>query len=142
MMFASSKLIRTFRAVSGKPTGTKPDTGEPVFDYSQAGQKQAAKGPIPAGLYWVRPDEIWENAWYKRGSTTSWGNYRLTIHPFDTTQTHGRGGFFLHGGSNPGSIGCIDLTADIDRFMQDLRREVGTNTVCQIHLTVDYRMWK
>ena len=137
-LFASGKLIRSYRAVSGRPTGKTP-SGEPTFDYRPAQQRKASQGPIPAGAYWVRPDEIWENAFYKRGSSSSWGRFRLTIHPFETTETFGRGGFFLHGGSNPGSIGCIDLTSEIDRFIQDLRREVGSNTVCQLHLIVDYR---
>ena len=38
----------------------------------------------------------------------AWGNYRITIHPFTTTETYGRGGFFIHGGDQLGSAGCID----------------------------------
>ena len=66
----------------------------------------------------------------------------MSIHPFTTTETYGRGGFLLHGGSNPGSAGCVDLTIEIDHFVRDLRAQLGSNTKCQIHLIVDYRMWK
>ncbi len=41
-LFASNKLIRTYRVVSGTPTGAKQGTNEPIFEYSQTRQKQAA----------------------------------------------------------------------------------------------------
>ena len=46
----------------------------------------------------------------------AWGSHRITIHPFDSTHTFGRGGFFIHGGTMPGSAGCIDLTSGMPRF--------------------------
>ena len=108
------------------------------FDYSSARQKLRREGPIPEGTYWIRPDEMWENARYKFwASTDSWGNYRIAIHPFTTTVTHGRGGFFIHGGKVLGSIGCIDLTSHMNSFASDLIREAGPRK-CQIHLTVKY----
>ena len=120
-----------YPAVSGVPDGT----GQ--FDYSIERQKQRNRGPIPQGVYWIRPDELWENAWYKRASVAAWGNYRITIHPFVTTETYGRGGFFIHGGSVPGSIGCIDLTSKMNEFAQNLTRESGLRR-CQLHLHVSY----
>jgi hypothetical protein len=120
-----------YSAVSGKPTNGR-------FDYSKEAQMQKNKGPIPEGTYWIRPDELWENAWYKAGSTESWGNYRITIHPFTTTETYKRGGFFIHGGSVPGSIGCVDLTNEIDQFVKDLKTELRGKETCQIHLFVEY----
>lgn len=121
----------SYPAVSGKPDSR----GQ--FDYSKVRQQQRNTGPIPEGIYWIRPDQLWENAWYKRASTAAWGNYRITIHPFEKTQTFGRGGFFIHGGTVRGSIGCIDLTSKMDQFAQDLTRESGLRE-CQIHLTVSY----
>lgn len=121
----------TYPAVSGRPG----QNGS--FDYSVERQRAAGAGPIPEGTYWIRPDELWENAWYKRAPVSGWGNYRITIHPFSTTDTHGRGGFFIHGGSRPGSAGCIDLTSHMDQFAHRLTRLSGLR-VCQIHLTVDY----
>ena len=131
---------RTYRAVSGKPL---PNKG---FDYSSERQKMSKEGPIPEGKYWVYPNEFWRNAWYKRGSEESWGNYRITLHPDKQTETYGRGGFFIHGGHFPGSIGCVDLTSSMDQFYKDLMKAIGysyniktiKNTYCQIPLWVDY----
>ena len=120
-----------YSAVSGRPQNGR-------FSYSIEAQRQRNRGPIPTGTYWIRPDEMWENAWYKVGPTDAWGNYRITIHPFTTTETYGRGGFFIHGGTMPGSAGCIDLTTEMDQFVRDLRKELGGRETCQIHLFVEY----
>lgn len=139
-MFASGRLLKTYQAVSGRPLSSKDGTTS--FNYSKARQKQGSVGPIPEGTYWVNPQQLWENAWYRAASRSAWGNYRLTIHPFTTTTTHGRGGFFIHGGDTPGSAGCIDLTSEMDRFVEDLKAQLGTALNCQIHVNVDYRMQK
>lgn len=122
-------------AVSGKPN----DKGS--FDYSPERQKVAFQGPIPEGEYWIRLAELWENNWFKsaiRSPRSAWGNFRLAIHPLPATQTHGRGGFFIHGGDVPGSAGCIDLTLHMDRFIEQLRRELGDSTDCYVPLNVRY----
>jgi hypothetical protein len=139
-LFESGRLLKTYPAVSGKPIAGKG--GSTSFNYSRARQKLGGAGPIPEGGYWVNPQELWENAWYKNGSRGAWGNYRLTIHPFTTTTTHGRGGFFLHGGTTPGSAGCIDLTSAMDLFVAELKKRLGSSRDCQIHINVDYRMQK
>lgn len=125
------RTVHTYNAVSGRLINGG-------FDHSANAQRQRSSGPIPAGTYWIRPDEFWENAWYRMGSRAAWGNYRITIHPFRPTETYGRGGFFIHGGTAPGSAGCIDLISEMDRFYNDLRAEVGTRETCQIHLFVSY----
>ena len=125
------KGMRRYPAASGKPIKN-------TFDYSLERQKKRNLGPIPAGTYWIRPDELWENAWYKRGSTISWGNFRIIIHPFPGTRTWGRGGFFIHGGTYPGSAGCIDLTRYMQSFVADLTEEIDGDDECQIHLEVKY----
>lgn len=135
---------REYNAVSGIPDS------KGNFDYSVERQKKEDVGPIPEGKYWINPDEFWENAWYKRGSYRSWGNYRITIHPFVDTKTFGsvgpmtglfieRGGFFIHGGKTPGSKGCIDLTGSIDKFYEDVSLLVRDNPKCQIQLLVKYK---
>lgn len=83
-----------FPAVSGKPD----EKGN--FDYSLARQKIPYKGPIPEDEYWIQPSQLSENNWIKsviRTPRSAWGNYRITIHPYPSTQTHGREGFFIHG---------------------------------------------
>ena len=95
-------------------------------------------GLIPEGIYWINPDELWTISWYKKPfMEDSWGKYRVTIHPFTTTHTFHRGGFFIHGGKTPGSLGCIDLTSNIEASVSSLRKE-GAIRKCQIHLTVKY----
>ncbi|WP_227815488.1 tlde1 domain-containing protein [Nitrogeniibacter aestuarii] len=124
-----------FPAVSGKPD----ETGK--FNYSIDRQKLKGRGPIPEGKYWIQPSQTWENNWLKSmvvAPRAAWGNYRITIHPFPETNTYGRGGFFIHGGTVPGSAGCIDLTAQIDRFIDALKRELNGLPECYIHLTVRY----
>jgi hypothetical protein len=124
--------IHLYPAVSGVPVDGR-------FSYTQAAQKESGKGPIPEGTYWIRPDELWDNAWYHvLARNRAWGNHRITIHPFPSTQTWGRGGFFIHGGVTPGSKGCIDLTLQMDRFVNDLKSELGGLPGCQIHLSVRY----
>lgn len=121
-----------YPAVSGKPVGGK-------FDDSRERQTKQDQGPIPDGRYWVTPSEIWTRhllSWV-RAPRSAWGDYRLSIHPYPMTKTHGRGGFFIHGGDEPGSGGCIDLTGKIGQFVSDLRAGVK-ETQCHIDLTVDY----
>jgi hypothetical protein len=121
-----------YPAVSGAPLEGK-------FVYTVQRQSQKNEGPIPEGRYWITPREIWEGGiinWLI-GREIGWGKFRITIHPFPTTKTYGRGGFFIHGGADPGSIGCIDLTWHIDRFIQNLRGAVK-ETDCYLPLTVDY----
>jgi hypothetical protein len=130
-----AQALHVYPAVSGRPI---EGGGRARFEYDAARQRLSDEGPIPAGVYWIRPDELWENAWYRPAPTSAWGNYRIAIHPFRTTGTHGRGGFFIHGGDAPGSAGCIDLWRHMDSFVSDLRRELTTDQLCQIHLRVRY----
>lgn len=98
----------SFVAVSGRPNASGK------FDYAQSRQKLENIGPIPEGTYWLEPGQL-KDLWYYP-SKSSWGTHRLTIHPFDTSHTFGRGGFFIHGGSTPGSSGCIDLMNQMKGF--------------------------
>jgi Protein of unknown function (DUF2778) len=120
-----------YLAVSGKPDAAGK------FNYSRNNQIASFSGPIPAGTYWINPDELWTNGPFKRGSEDAWGQYRITVHPRTTTNTYGRGGFFIHGGKVPGSAGCIDLTSSIADFVTALDSE-GARRKCQIPLTVTY----
>lgn len=141
LLFDGSRLVMnggrkvgTYRAVSGKPL----EGGK--FDYSVERQRTPNVGPIPTGVYWIRPDELDDNYvnTFIPGFSGSWGRYRISIHPFTSTQTYGRGGFFIHGGSVAGSAGCIDLTREMDRFVADLLAEGLEGRTCQLHLRVRY----
>lgn len=130
----ASRLL-VFPAVSGK----RNDKG--FFDYSAERQRIPYQGPIPEGEYWIQPSQMWENNWFKsavRSPRRAWGNFRLTIHPYPGTVTHGRGGFFIHGGAAPGSAGCIDLAIHMDKFVAHFKQELGGLPECYVRLTVRY----
>ena len=42
------------------------------------------------------------------------GKNRVPLAPSKETKTYGRSGFYLHGGSKPGSAGCVDAESDED----------------------------
>jgi hypothetical protein len=123
---------RSWVAVSGRP-GTGGS-----FDYSPARQRIEGAGPIPAGTYWIDPAQLIDlsDRWfYGVRYEDAWGSHRITIHPFDSSHTFGRGGFFIHGGTSAGSAGCIDLTSGIGSFAKALGAiPPGT----KIKLTVRY----
>lgn len=134
---------RALRAVGSKKTIYYPaDSGRPIkdiFDYSRERQEVREQGPIPEGAYWIQPTELQENAWYRlQNSRAAWGDFWITIHPFPSTETHQRGGFFIHGGSTRGSAGCIDLTVRMKHFANALAEELKGRQGCYIPLTVRY----
>ena len=121
-----------YPAVSGKPDG------DGRFNYSKKRQKISNLGPIPEGNYWINPEELQENAWWRfRNPRDAWGNYWITIHVYPETNTYERGGFFIHGGSAEGSAGCIDLTHHMKDFVSKLRSELKIFN-CYIPLEVRY----
>ncbi len=130
-MRANGKIVR-YIAVSGVPKNGNQ------FEYSKQAQTLKSIGPIPEGTYWICPAELWRNKWWSPRRKSSWGNFAITIHPYLSTVTHYRGGFFIHGGSSPGSKGCIDLTTAMDRFVEDLLLAVGDEPKCAIPLRVKY----
>lgn len=133
ILIMAGRKIYSYHAVSGR------GDGQGNFPLDAAAQHAQSTGPIPEGTYWISPDELVTNSWaHPFMSKAAWGNYRIIIHPFTTTDTFGRGGMFIHGGDAPGSAGCIDLWSAMDDFVKDLKVEVGSNTKCQIHLKVAY----
>jgi hypothetical protein len=72
-------------------------------------------------------------------SRIAWGNFRFALIPQKGTNSFGRGGFFLHGGSLPGSIGCIDLVTEIKDFGQFYKDWLQKTGNTSIKLIVDYK---
>ncbi len=127
-----AKKIVYLPAVSGRSIDGR-------FNYSHERQKVADQGPIPEGEYWIQPVELQENTWYSlRNPRAAWGDYWITIHPYPNTETYKRGGFFIHGGSTPGSAGCIDLSINMNRFVETLADELKGKGLCYIPLIVRY----
>ena len=118
-IYQDNKPIMSWDAVSGKKGFQSPKY-----------QNLKSTGPIPEGTYVARQSEL---QFYKdiswgdrqrssigfgtwRGGTNSWGNSRVWLEPSRETNTLGRDGFSIHGGTEPGSAGCIDLTFSMDNF--------------------------
>jgi hypothetical protein len=130
---------------NGRPIASWPAvSGRPGLQ-GQQHQIWQDHGPLPSGKYGISVDQIQEISdgedligrigipnW--RGGRPSWGNYRAWLTPKSETQTFGRGGFAIHGGSSPGSAGCIDLTDHMDEFVE-LMRALGQS---QVEVAVDY----
>jgi hypothetical protein len=54
------------------------------------------------------PDEVSRSGFFRK-YFGDWGEYRVPLHPDEGTNTYGRKNFFLHGGEEPGTLGCIDI---------------------------------
>ncbi len=120
-LYENDKPIISWDAVSGAKGYQSPEY-----------QHIKDKGTIPEGTYVARQSELqfykditWDNrlrsavgfgTW--RGGTDSWGESRVWLEPSKETNTYDRSGFSVHGGAEPGSAGCIDLTHHIDEFTQ------------------------
>ena len=99
-------------------------------------QKKKNKGPVPEGLWHVKQSryqkmgdrswadellaEVGRTAW--PGGKSSWGRHRIWLEPADGTETHKRSGFSIHGGDDPGSAGCVDLTNSLGKFIIEFRK--------------------
>jgi len=93
----SGTFLGTWPAVSGR--GGYPN--------------QSGQGSIPPGLYVAEPGstqtrDLSHPLWYFTGQQ-SWGNQRLPLLPAVGTETYGRGGFFIHGGSGDITNGCVKI---------------------------------
>ena len=89
------------------------------------------KGPIPPGLYdaFVKdltdPSLLWDIA---RNTKGDWGDWRIPLKPRIPLPgiKPARDEFFIHGGSIPGSAGCVDIGGGLlgskltDKLKKDL----------------------
>lgn len=96
-------------------------------------QKAVNLGPLPEGTFLVpqsrfqeRPDDLWISfkgivgggTW--PGGYDSWGDQRVWLEP-QTGDMYGRDNFSIHGGTVPGSAGCIDLVDSMPAFAARFR---------------------
>ena len=110
----SKTVVRQWRAFSGAAG----------MNASAASQREPSKGPLPSGLYRMNPydtvsqskaDTSWD--WIKWTlKSPAWGSYATELEP-QTTDTYGRHSFYVHGGSRPGSAGCITSSKGIGSFI-------------------------
>jgi Tlde1 domain len=131
-------------AVSGKPVKkSKPKvefldkmmigyttTQKIQFDYSKKRQAEKNTGGIPEGKYYIKLEEqrsAQTSRWSHIVKRTAWGAYSWSMHKADDTDAKGRSGFFIHGGDNPGSAGCIDVTSGdikLEKYLQNRKQGV------------------
>jgi peptidoglycan hydrolase-like protein with peptidoglycan-binding domain len=118
-VYQDGKKIDSWNGFSGKDGFQSPEN-----------QGLKSQGPLPEGIYVARQERYQERKdsdWMDkqaakvgmgkwRGGQDSWGDSRVWMEPSNQTATLGRSGFTVHGGKNPGSAGCIDLTSKMDAF--------------------------
>ncbi|MGQ0528077.1 MAG: L,D-transpeptidase [Alphaproteobacteria bacterium] len=119
-------VVDKWRGISGRPGYQTPEY-----------QNQKDKGPIPEGEWVVKQSRYqyikdlttweriksatpWTGTW--RGLETSWGEDRIELESMPNANARGRSGFFIHGGSLPGSAGCIDLTNEMPKFADKFKK--------------------
>ena len=112
-IYDGKEKIASWAGVSGRPGFQTPEY-----------QSLKSTGPLPEGAYVVRQDRFQERKDYNifrqqtswPGGADSWGDSRVWLEPSRQTFTYNRSGFSIHGGKEPGSAGCIDLTSSMKDF--------------------------
>lgn len=133
-MNGDGSVDQCWSSVSGRP-GHQNASEQSVVD----------RGPLPEGNWNVRQTELQaigsrgtlesivaelgRTAW--PGGESAWGHFRIWLHPRPGTNTFGRSGFSIHGGDDPGSAGCIDMTSSIDSFVRKFRSH-GRDLILQV----------
>jgi LysM repeat protein len=92
-------------------------------------QKKSFEGPIPVGIYYLNPKDMSDPNFamdLARNLLGDWGDWRIVLKPAETTQTHRRNNFFIHGGRKKGSAGCIDIGGGIlgDKQTDRLKKDI------------------
>ncbi len=157
-----SPNMQSFAAVSGRPDVNGK------FDYSRQNQMNPSIGPIPEGSYAMNMNEAPNMTTYESlkgtiggflgkiglgkrglfpGGRDAWGDGRIDINPDNVFVSPSnnpfelgvnRGGFTIHGGSTPGSAGCIDLCSGFSAFKSLVGQKKGNTN--EIKLKVNYNM--
>ncbi|MEI8573349.1 DUF2778 domain-containing protein [Methylomonas sp. LW13] len=93
------------------------------------------KGAIPSGNYTLNaqdisnPNAIGDLIRNLPGVGADWGDWRGPLTPNRGTNTFGRSGFFLHGGSIKGSAGCVDVGGGVfgnsstNQLLNDIKKD-------------------
>ena len=136
LMSSDGKLL--IPAVAGKPVKTEEKNTKATiygyvekektkhFDYSKLRQCKINEGPLPEGTYTIKREEtgsLSKGSFNKHGLRRSaWGDYHWDLTPTKDTDLLGRdGNFTIHGGKDPESAGCIDVTSNDWKLKDYLR---------------------
>lgn len=129
--------IYTLGETQYRPSDSKWKTDA---DYVKSAIAKSVVSNLPGSP--IRDTEGHEFIQNTKISKIAWGDYRWALNPKSGTNTLGRNRFYLHGGSTPGSIGCIDLvtnSGDFAKYYAKWRERTGEKT---IDVKVDYSTFK
>ena len=86
--------------------------------------KDTGAGAINVSVEFGSPEkDNWFSAAFrnlKYNYLQDWRSHRIPLTSSQGTETFGRNGFYIHGGSRPGSAGCIDIGKDMNAFVNKL----------------------
>lgn len=66
------------------------------------------------------------------GGRGSWGNSKVALEPSPQNNMLGRNKFNIHGGDELGSLGCIDLTTQMDDFTKWFTGNDGKDLIIRV----------
>lgn len=162
----SGNQLYSWPAISGY---TKEEPYKDSYRYDPKIYQDKSGGPTPEGKYQIGFPEIKKDDvkaflraiksllpgtdtrgynWNVAGSQGSWGRIRYMLYP-EGHNAFGRSNMYIHGGSVPGSLGCIDLMMRVQEFgyilaawmlMSSLMLEKSIQTT-PIYLEVNYDNW-
>jgi hypothetical protein len=123
-------------------------------------QQDKNEGPLPEGKYYIErlqeqnrknnstlsqyynylfTDDVNKANFHGKGGKFAWGDYRMMINPYRSTNTYGRDNFYIHGGSIAGSGGCIDLTDEMEDFAKTYLAYISHKNKPRVELLVKYK---
>lgn len=122
--------------------GSSPASWDAFSGQADESAKESEKdlGPIPQGKFAIDPANIEELT-----PSADWGSHRVIIEPVRATVMRMtdcfgvlRSGFYVHGGSEKGTIGCIELNKDAeeDEFFDKLAG-YGRKIELEVHYVSD-----
>lgn len=119
--------LRVDPEVDGRPPYNMPaSSGRPNCGCDASAKD---KGHIPSGSYTLHTNQLSNPGRIGdmlRNMRADWGDWRAPLTPDAGTDTFDRSDFFLHGGSYPGSAGCIDVGGGVfgnsqtDQLLRDI----------------------
>jgi hypothetical protein len=126
----NGNIVASWDAISGRPGNQSANTSNVVNT-----------GPIPEGNWSISTSNILDMAdlpiWRQymsetgilspSGGVSSWGSAFTRIEPAEGTETFGRDGFYLHGGNEAGSAGCIGDFLEYIPMNSDLTKKLPMN---------------
>ena len=99
-------------------SGLKSGMNNPKEEHIRAGTKRSV-GPIPKGNYYILKKDMDDPNWVwdffirnQLGLGPDWGDWRIKVRSVGKPK-YGRTKFYMHGGQDLGSAGCIDLGGGI-----------------------------